>query len=128
MSYLNAIKQRESMIQEYKKMLIGETNPTRITDIQKQIDLCQDEIAELKIGKPLFGKPTKLTQETKIITADPETKSQKIVVINPRSEETPSVNPSESKDKVAQSLTGPKRLENDLRNKIQAAKAAKKVN
>lgn len=133
MSYFNAIKQREAMVQEYKQMLVNETNPTRIEDIQKQIDLCQDEIAQLKIGKPLFGKPTKLTQETKIITADPETKSQKIVVINPHPVEVvEEVTIVDKKESVAEIINNPiasnnPRLENELRKKIQAAKAAKKA-
>ncbi len=131
MSYSNAIQQRQEMVEEYEKMLLTETNPDRISDINKQIELCQDEISQLKIGKPLFGKPTKLTQETRIITADPETKSQKIEIINPRIEdETPSVVLSESKDEVGQPITTPSknpRLENELRKKIQAAKAVKKA-
>jgi hypothetical protein len=131
MSYSNAIQQRQEMVEEYEKMLLTETNSDRISDINKQIELCQDEISQLKIGKPLFGKPTKLTQETRIITADPETKSQKIEIINPRIEdETPSVVLSESKDEVGQPITTPSknpRLENELRKKIQAAKAVKKA-
>lgn len=130
MSYGNAIRQREEMIQEYTAMIRNETDPTRIADIKKQIDLCKDEISQLKNGKPLFGKPTRLNQETRIITADPETKTQKVVVINPH-----------PKEEAAPSTTETKRLGNSLRDilsakktnseetlkaKIAAAKAAKK--
>lgn len=134
MSYANAIRQRELMIEEYKKMLQTTDDATRTLDINKQISLLQDEIAQLKIGKPLFGKPTKLTQETRIITADPETKSQKIVVINPHPVEEVVISPLTPGVKgphtpgVSDSRVPVTRLENDLRKKIQAAKAAKKVN
>ncbi len=67
---------------DYQKMLEEETDPTRQEAIKKQIKLNEDEIQQLRQGKPLFGEPTILKQETKIIEPDPETKGQKITTLD----------------------------------------------
>jgi hypothetical protein len=116
MSFSNAIRQREQMITQYRLILETETNPERILDIQNQIDLVQDEIAQLKAGKPLFGKPRKIIQATRLIEPDPEKKGQdKITILS-------SLPPL-----VPPTTTPITRLENSLRAKIQSAKAAKKA-
>lgn len=119
MTYGNAVHQREEMITEYKRMLVSESNPIRIDDINKQIKQLESQIHELKLGKPLFGKSKPLNITTTIIEPDREKPgAQTITVLNPQSAvkpETPVV-------------TKPTRLENSLRAKIQAAKAAKKDN
>jgi hypothetical protein len=115
MTYGNAVKQREEMLAEYKRMLASETNPTRLDDIAKQIKFLESQIQELKLGKPLFGKAKPLNITTTIIEPDREKPgSQTVTVINPQ----PVVKEAE--------VPTPTRLENTLRSKIQAAKAAKK--
>lgn len=85
MSFHNAIKQRNEMIDTYKKMLDNENNQLRIEDIKKQINICEEEIRQLKVGKPLFGKPAKLQQETRIYETNPEKKGeQKITILDPK--------------------------------------------
>ena len=91
-------------------MLEDESNQQRIQDIEQQITSCQEDIAELQNGKPLFGKPKPLIRETKIIEADPEKKGeQKITVINPKPEIS-TTKPSDNK--IGNSLR------NNLKNKI----------
>lgn len=136
MSLSNAIRQREEMISEYKSMLMVETNLERIDNIQKQIKLCEDQIAELKTGKPLFGKPKPLTQTTTLIEPNPEKPGEQIVTIlnAPKEKEVALSTPNEKpvkrlgnklrdarKNVVAQSA------EDSLKAQIMAAKAAKKV-
>jgi len=117
MTYGNAVKQREEMIVEYKRMLDFETNPLRLEDIHSQIKNLESQIHDLKTGRSPFSKPKPLNITTTIIEKDPENPSeQKITVIDP----TPKP-PSPT-------LPKPTRLENSLRAKIQAAKANKNTN
>lgn len=126
MSFDHAISQRAKMNQDYQVMLDQTTDPIRKTAIEKQIKLNLEEIEALrKEQTKIFGKATPLVQETKIIERDPETKGQKVTVLNPSSRPEPveikeSLPPSPKPTKTAA------RLENSLRAKIQAAKAAKK--
>lgn len=116
MTYGNAVKQREEMLTEYKRMLVAETNPDRIDDIDAQIKFLESQIHQLKQGKPLFGKGKPLNITTTIIEPNREKPGeQKVTVLNP----TPAT-------PTATSPQSPTRLENTLRAKIQAAKAAKK--
>lgn len=125
MSFGNAVRQREEMISEYESMLKNTTLQSRIDDINHQISFLKDEISELKKGKPLFGRPKPLQQTRTIIEPDRESPSgQKVTVINPINDSTSTVAPSIP---VAPSKTTNGRLENSLRAKIQAAKAAKKT-
>ena len=85
MTYGNAVKQREEMLTEYKRMLASETNPTRLDDINKQIKFLESQIQQLKLGKPLFGKAKPLNITTTIIEPDREKPgSQTVTVINPQ--------------------------------------------
>ncbi len=111
MSYDNAISKRGQMNLDYQKMLEEETDPIRQEAIKKQIKLNEDEIQQLRQGKPLFGEPTILKQETKIIESDPETKGQKITVINEHS------NTPETEIKTT---PGTKKIGNALRDKLKA--------
>ena len=120
MSFGKAVHQREEMVAEYERMLKTESNPSRIADIENNIMQCKDEIAELKKGKPLFGRPKPLNQTRTIIEADRESPSgQKVTVINPKSDDTKTQTPAPT------APTTQSRLENTLRSKIQAAKAKK---
>ena len=114
MSYDNAISKRAQMNLDYQKMLEEETDPTRQDAINKQIKLNEDEMQQLRQGKPLFGEPTILKQETKIIEQDPETRGQKITVINelPATSDTDTV-----------SLPSTKKIGNALRDKLKAKTA-----
>lgn len=148
MSFDNAINQRGQMNVTYNKMLKEETDPKRIEDIKKQIKLNDEEIIQLRQGKPLFGTAKPLKQETTIIEADPETKGQKITKLdeagNPtlQSEE---IVPEETTETVVEEPTStPKKVGNKLRDilqsnasisaeeslkaKVAAAKAAKNNN
>ncbi len=111
MSYDNAISKRAQMNLDYQKMLEEETDPIRQEAIKKQIKLNEDEIQQLRQGKPLFGQPQVLKQETKIIEPDPETKGQKITVIN----ELPATTDTET-----ESLPSNKKIGNSLRDKLKA--------
>lgn len=125
MSYGNAVRQREEMLTAYKQMLETETDLIRRSDIEKQILLIQDQISQLKVGKPLFGKVKPLNITTTLIEPNPEKPGEQIVtVVNPqpapRSEaETPNVILSKSKDEVGQ----PKRLGNKLRDTLKNKQA-----
>ncbi len=114
MSYDNAISKRGQMNLDYQKMLEEETDPTRQEAIRKQIKLNEDEIQQLRQGKPLFGEPTILKQETKIIEPDPETKGQKITVIN----ELPTTT-----EVKTESNPSTKKIGNALRDKLKAKAA-----
>jgi len=111
MSYDNAISKRAQMNLDYQKMLEKETDPIRQEAIKKQIKLNEDEIQQLRQGKPLFGQPQVLKQETKIIEPDPETKGQKITVIN----ELPT-----TPDTETISAPSTKKIGNSLRDKLKA--------
>lgn len=111
MSYDNAISKRAQMNLDYQKMLEEETDPIRQEAIKKQIKLNEDEIQQLRQGKPLFGQPQVLKQETKIIEPDPETKGQKITVIN----ELPT-----TPDTETISAPSTKKIGNSLRDKLKA--------
>lgn len=128
-------------------MLLEETDPTRIESIKEQIRLNEDEISQLRQGKPLFGTPKPLRQETIIIEADPETKGQKITKLDetgkptattPQVTETEQIitnetitdsNPDSKKvgNRLRDILQGKKALsaEESLKAKVMAAKAAK---
>lgn len=110
MSFGNAVHQREEMISSYKVMLETETNLVRIEDIKGQIQLCQDEIAQLKIGKPLFGKPKPLKQTITLIEADREKGGQKVT------------KRASAEEEKAPAKSGKKFLANALQNQIQAKK------
>ena len=114
MSYDNAISKRAQMNLDYQKMLEEETDPIRQEAIKKQIKLNEDEIQQLRQGKPLFGQPQVLKQETKIIEPDPETKGQKITVIN----ELPT-----TPDTETISAPSTKKIGNALRDKLKAKTA-----
>mgnify|MGYP003480892479 FL=1 len=114
MSYDNAISKRAQMNLDYQKMLEEETDPIRQEAIKKQIKLNEDEIQQLRQGKPLFGQPQVLKQETKIIEPDPETKGQKITVIN----ELPTTSDTETI-----STPSAKKIGNALRDKLKAKTA-----
>lgn len=133
MSFGNAVHQREEMITAYKVMLKTETSPERIADIEYQISVCEDEITQLKKGKPLFGRPKPLVKESRLIESNPEKPGeQKVTILNPQPEKP-----------IITTATEPTRLDNNLRNvfkpkvtsstenslkaQIAAAKAAKKV-
>ena len=111
MSYDNAISKRAQMNLDYQKMLEEETDTIRQEAIKKQIKLNEDEIQQLRQGKPLFGQPQVLKQETKIIEPDPETKRQKITVINqlPTTPDTETI-----------SAPSTKKIGNSLRDKLKA--------
>ncbi len=111
MSYDNAISKRAQMNLDYQKMLEEETDPIRQEAIKKQIKLNEDEIQQLRQGKPLFGQPQVLKHETKIIEPDPETKGQKITVIN----ELPT-----TPDTETISAPSTKKIGNSLRDKLKA--------
>lgn len=132
MSYDNAISKRAQMNLDYQKMLEEETDPIRQEAIKKQIKLNEDEIQQLRQGKPLFGQPQVLKQETKIIEPDPETKGQKITVINelPTSNDTETTPPPSSKkignalrDKLKAKTTSAE--EESLKAKVQEAKRSR---
>lgn len=131
MSYDNAISKRAQMNLDYQKMLEEETDPIRQEAIKKQIKLNEDEIQQLRQGKPLFGEPTILKQETKIIEPDPETKGQKITVINelPTTPETENTQASNKKignalrDKLKAKTTSAE--EESLKAKVQEAKRSR---
>lgn len=119
MSFGNAVRQREEMITNYQAILKTETSLDRIADIKKQISLCEDEITELKKGKPLFGRPKPLVKESRLIESNPEKPGeQKVTILNPQ--------PTPVTPTPPTATPKPTRLENSLRSKIQAAKAAKK--
>ena len=153
MSFDNAINQRGQMNVTYNKMLKEETDPKRIEDIKKQIKLNDEEIIQLRQGKPLFGTAKPLKQETTIIEADPETKGQKITKLDeagnptpPPEETTPEETiPEETTETIVEEPTSPsKKVGNKLRDilqsnasisaeeslkaKVAAAKAAKNNN
>lgn len=118
MTYGNAVKQREEMIAEYKRMLTFETNPLRIEDIQSQIKNIESQMHDLKAGRAPFSKPKPLNIKTTILEKDPENPGeQKITIIDPSAPKASSSEPS-----TPQPAT---RLENSLRAKIMAAKAKK---
>ena len=127
MSFDLAISQRAKMNQDYQTMLDQTTDPTRRAAIEKQIKFNLEEIETLrKEQTKIFGKATPLVQETKIIESDPETKGQKVTVLNPAPKlepvepsSAPTVPPSPSPKAKS------KRLENNLRSQIQQLKANK---
>lgn len=125
MSYGNAVRQREEMLAQYELMLKTETDPLRIADIESQILVVKDQIAQLKVGKPLFGKPKPLKVTTTVIEPNPEKPGEQIVTIL-NAPTTPSPTPAD--DTVAlltQSQTiPPKRLGNKLRDKRKSLQAA----
>lgn len=146
MSYDNAISVRGQMNLAYQKMLEEETNPNRIEDIKKQIKINEEEINQLRQGKPLFGNPTVLKQETKIIEPDPETKGQKVTILDkdgniaPSEPNDSSSEPEEAIDPEISSVPSKKvgnklrdilqgkansSTEESLKAKVLAAKAAK---
>lgn len=136
MTYGNAVHQREEMIAEYERILKTETDPSRRSDIEDRIFQCQDEIAELKKGKPLFGRPKPLRQTTTIIEPDRESPGgQKVTVINPKPVQDPSddTTPAPTQPRLHNNLRTEvkavvnKKAENALRAQIQAVKAAKKT-
>jgi len=109
MSFSNAVRQREEMITSYKVMLETETNPLRIESIKEKILLCEEEIQQLKTGKPLFGRPKPLRQTVTLIESNPEKKgAQKITKVSPP--------PPPSKP------SGKKFLANTLRGQVQNKK------
>lgn len=132
MSFSNAIHQREEMNKAYKKLLLSETSADRIAAINDQIDLNLQEIAQLKEGKPLFGRPKPLKQTTTTIERDPENpKEAKITVVDNLTPSTPT--PTTPSTRLANKLRDsfkPKvatSTENSLKAQIAAAKAAKKA-
>lgn len=139
MSYGNAVRQREEMLTSYQAMLGTETDPLRIADIEKQIKLVQDQISQLKVGKPLFGKVKPLNITTTFIAPNPEKPGEQIVtVINPQpvdptptlsSAPSPAVAPKKLGNKLRDTLKNKQAqsAENSLKAQIQAAKAAKKA-
>jgi len=127
MSFDHAISQRAQMNKDYQTMLDQTTDPTRREAIEKQIKLNLEEIESLrKEQTKIFGKATPLVQETKIIESDPETKGQKVTVLNPSPK--PKEEKSPEPPKVS-SLSSPKtkRLENNLRAQIQRLKNKKSM-
>jgi len=127
MSFDHAISQRAQMNKDYQTMLDQTTDPTRREAIEKQIKLNLEEIESLrKEQTKIFGKATPLVQETKIIESDPETKGQKVTVLNPSPK--PKEEKSPEPPKVS-SLSSPKtkRLENNLRAQIQQLKNKKSM-
>ncbi len=113
MSYGNAVRQREEMLAQYELMLKTEKDPLRIADIESQILVVKDQIAQLKVGKPLFGKPKPLKVTTTLIEPNPEKPGEQIVtVLNPAPTLTASDAPT------------PKRLGNKLRDKRKSLQAA----
>ncbi len=133
MSYDNAISVRGQMNLTYQQMLADETNPQRIEDIKKQIKLNDLEINQLRQGKPLFGAPIVLKQETKIIETDPETKEQKITTLDEKGKlvpdpaeveeiavDTKEVVEEQKEEIVASTPASNKKLGNKLRDILQA--------
>lgn len=127
MSFDHAISQRAQMNKDYQAMLDQTTDPTRRSAIEKQIKFNLEEIETLrKEQTKIFGKVIPLVQETKIIESDPETKGQKVTVLNP-SPKPEDAKPTEPpKVSTLPSHHGKtKRLENNLRAQIQQLKANK---
>ncbi len=127
MSYDNAISKRAQMNLDYQKMLDEESDPTRQEAIKKQIKLNEDEIQQLRQGKPLFGQPPILKQETKIIEQDPETKGQKITTLDEKGK--PIIEEKIVTKEVAEPETdtptqpSTKKIGNALRDKLKAKTA-----
>lgn len=116
MSYDNAISVRAKMNIDYHKMLEVETDPTRQDAIKKQIALNEEEIKQLEQGRPLFGQAPTLKQEVKIIEPDPETKGQKVTIINEKEkQEEASLDPIQT-DSIE--TTNTKKIGNALRDKL----------
>ncbi len=138
MSLNNAVKYREEMNATYKKLLETTTSEEGREAIQKQIDFNNEEIAQLKIGKPLFGKVVTLKPTTTVIEKSNKDNVGEIktTILNAPKETV--THPSANTD----STTTPTRLtnksrglfqskvasttENSLKEQIAAAKAAKK--
>ncbi len=136
MSYDNAISVRGQMNLTYQQMLEEETNPQRIEDIKKQIKLNEAEINQLRQGKPLFGTPNALKQETTIIESDPETKGQKVTILDENGKLANTTDlPIESTPLATKKIGNKLRdilqnkttssAEDSLKAKVMAAKAAK---
>lgn len=106
----------------YKKMLSEEVNPKRIEDIKKQISLNEDEIDQLRQGKPLFGTPKPLKQKVTLIVSDPETKGQKITKVDETGKQ---VIPSSTQDTAEVETINPsnKKVGNKLREMFQTRAA-----
>lgn len=117
MSYDNAISVRAKMNIDYHKMLDIETDPRRIDAIKKQIALNEEEIKQLEQGRPLFGQAPTLKQEVKIIEPDPETKGQKVTIINEK-ESTEEVKEVPDENEVTTATGNNKKIKNILRDKI----------
>lgn len=134
------------MLGTYRQMLVEETDIIRRADIEKQILLIQDQISQLKVGKPLFGKAKPLNITTTYIEPNPEKPGEQIVtVVNPQPSlvATNQPNSTTAPEPKTDSPRTDKRLGNKLRDtlkykqaenaeaslkaQIQAAKAAKKV-
>ncbi len=120
MSYDNAISKRAQMNLDYQKMLESETDPLRKEAIQKQIKLNNDEILELRQGKPLFGEGKPLKQEITIIESDPETKGQKVTVVG---SEEPKITEELKTEIIIESEASNKKIGNSLRSRIQTERA-----
>ena len=123
MSYGNAVRQREEMLAEYERMLKLETDPTRISDIETQIMLVKDQISQLKVGKPLFGKPKPLKMTTTLIEPDPEKPGEQIVTVL-NAPPSPAVAVAEEGSSEPPQTPAPKRLGNNLRNKRKSLQAS----
>lgn len=101
----------------YKKLLETTYTEEGKSAIQKQIDFNNQEIAQLKGQQTqIFSKKEPLNPLTKVIEKNPEGDTTTTVINGPKVTPNPPV-----------SQKAPTRLENDLRKKIQAAKAAKKA-
>jgi len=120
MSYDNAISKRAQMNLDYQKMLEAETDPTRKEAIEKQIKINNDEILELRQGKPLFGEGKPLKQETTIIESDPETKGQKVTVVG---SEAAKITEEPKEETVTETTSSDKKIGNSLRSRIQKERA-----
>lgn len=132
MSYDNAISVRGQMNLTYQKMLEEETDPKRAEDIKKQIRLNEEEINQLRQGKPLFGAAPILKQETIIIESDPETKGQKVTILdekgNTLTPETAPIDTTEDSPVSTESEEPPKpptkKVGNKLRDLLQSNAAS----
>lgn len=121
MSLNSAIRYREEMISNYKKMLATENSDFRIEEIHKQIALCEQEILELKSQQGrLFSHKVPLKQATIIIEPDRDNLgSSKITHIPPLN---PAVTLTGTAPTAKSSSKG--RLGNTLRDKLKSKKAA----
>lgn len=140
MSLNNAIKYRQDMNATYKKLLETETSEEGRAAIQKQINFNNEEIEQLKLGKPLFGKVTPLKPVTTVIEKSNKESvgeikttvlnAPKVEVAHPTASE-PATTPTTStrltnKSRGLFQSKVTSATENDLKAKIAAAKAAKK--